>query len=76
MATASKKPAAQKAKLDDEAKLVKDLADILNQAGLAELEYETEAVAIKLSRLNNVSSSPAIQPVAATQFQPQHKRTT
>ena len=65
MATASKKPAAQKAKLDDEAKLVKDLADILNQAGLAELEYETEAVAIKLSRLNNVSSNPAIQPVAA-----------
>ena len=34
MATDSKKPAAKKATLDDEAKLVRDLADILDKACL------------------------------------------
>ena len=65
MATASKKPAAKKATLDDEARLVKDLADILNKAGLAELEYKTETLAIRLSRLSGGAPVPAVQPVAA-----------
>ena len=65
MATASKKPAAKKATLDDEARLVKDLADILDKAGLAELEYKTETLAIRLSRLSGGAPVPAVQPVAA-----------
>ena len=65
MATASKKPAAKKATLDDEVKLVKNLTDILDKAGLAELEYKTETVAIRLSRLGGVATVPAVQPVAA-----------
>jgi acetyl-CoA carboxylase biotin carboxyl carrier protein len=65
MATASKKPAAKKATLDDEAGLVKDLADILDKAGLTELEYKTENVAIRLSRLSGGAPVPAVQPVAA-----------
>ena len=65
MATASKKPATKKASLDDETRLVKDLADILDMAGLAELEYKTETLAIRLSRLSGVAPVPAIQPVAA-----------
>ena len=64
MATASKKPAVKKATSDDEAKFVKDLADILDKAGLAELEYKTETVAIRLSRLNGAAPSSAVQPVA------------
>ena len=64
MATASKKPAAKKATLDDEARLVKDLADILDKAGLAELEYKTETLAIRLSRLSGGAPVPAVQPVA------------
>ena len=65
MATASKKPAAKKATLDDEAGLVKDLANILDKAGLTELEYKTENVAIRLSRLSGGAPVPAVQPVAA-----------
>ena len=64
MARVSKKPAAQKAALDDGARLVKDLADILDTAGLAELEYKTETVTIRLSR-QGVKPVPAVQPVAA-----------
>ena len=63
MATASKKPAAKKANSDDEAKLIKNLANILDQAGLTELEYKTETLAVRLSRLN-ATPVPAIQPVA------------
>ena len=65
MAPASKKPAVKKVTLDEEARLVKDLADILDQAGLAELEYKTEALAIRLSRLTGAAPVPAVQPVAA-----------
>ena len=65
MATASKKPAAKKATLDDEARLVKNLADILDKTGLAELEYKTETLAIRLSRLSGAAPVPAAQPVAA-----------
>lgn len=65
MATVSKKPAAEKIKLDNEVKLVKDLADILDVVGLAELEYETETVAIRLSRVNAAGPVAAVQPVVA-----------
>ena len=59
MATTPKKSAAKTAAASNEASFVKELADILDQAGLAELEYETEAVAIRLSRVT------AAAPVAA-----------
>ena len=43
-----------------ETELVQELADILDKSGLAELEYETDAVAIRLSRVIGAA------PVAAT----------
>jgi len=70
MATTPKKSAAKTAAASNEASFVKELADILDQAGLAELEYETEAVAIRLSRVTAaapVAAAPvAAAPVAAT----------
>jgi len=42
--------------------LVKALADILDEAGLAELEYETADLSVRLSR---VSSAVPVAPVAA-----------
>ena len=69
MATTPKKSAAKTAATSNEASFVKELADILDQAGLAELEYETEAVAIRLSRVTGaapVAAAPvAAAPVAA-----------
>ena len=65
MATASKKPAAKKATLNDEVTLVKNLADILDKAGLAELEYKTETLAVRLSRHSSTAPAPAVQPVVA-----------
>ena len=65
MATASKKPAAKKATLDDEVKLVKNLTDILDKAGLAELEYKTETLAVRLSRYSGTAPVPALQPDVA-----------
>lgn len=69
MATTPKKSAAKTAATSNEASFVKELADILGQAGLAELEYETEAVAIRLSRVTAaapVAAAPvADAPVAA-----------
>ena len=59
MATTPKKSAAKSAAASNEASFIKELADILDQAGLAELEYETDAVAIRLSRVT------AAAPVAA-----------
>ena len=59
MATTPKKSAAKTATASNEASFVRELADILDQAGLAELEYETDAVAIRLSRVT------AAAPVAA-----------
>ena len=64
MATTPKKSAAKTAAASNEASLVKELADILDQAGLAELEYETEAVAIRLSRVT-ATAPVAAAPVAA-----------
>ena len=70
MATTPKKSAAKTAAANNEASFVKELADILDQAGLVELEYETEAVAIRLSRVTAaapVAAAPvAAAPVAAT----------
>ena len=69
MATTPKKSAAKTAAVSNEASFVKELADILDQAGLAELEYETEAVAVRLSRVTAaapVAAAPAAAaPVAA-----------
>ena len=67
MATTPKKSAAKTAATSNEASFVKELADILDQAGLAELEYETEAVAIRLSRVT-AAAPVAAAPVAAAPF--------
>ena len=46
--------------------LVKALADILDEAGLAELEYETADLSVRLSRVAGaVTAAPAVAPVAA-----------
>ena len=50
--------------------LVKALADILDDAGLAELEYETAEVSVRLSRVAGAAApvavaAPAASPVAA-----------
>jgi len=70
MATTPKKSVAKTAAASNEAGFVKELSDILDQAGLAELEYETEAVAIRLSRVATaapvaVAPQVAAAPVAA-----------
>lgn len=45
--------------------LVKALADILDEAGLAELEYETADLSVRLSRVAGASTpAPAVAPVA------------
>ena len=65
MATTPKKSAAKTAAASNEARFVKELADILDQAGLVELEYETDAVAIRLSRVTAAATVAAAAPVAA-----------
>lgn len=65
MATTPKKSAAKTAAASNEASFVKELANILDQAGLAELEYETEAVAIRLSRVTTAAPVAAAASVAA-----------
>lgn len=46
--------------------LVKALADILDEAGLAELEYETADLSVRLSRVAGAASpAPVAAPVAA-----------
>ncbi|MCH1568437.1 MAG: acetyl-CoA carboxylase biotin carboxyl carrier protein [Alphaproteobacteria bacterium] len=42
--------------------LVKALADILDDAGLAELEYETDAVSVRLSRVTGAAPVAAVAP--------------
>ena len=59
-------PSSKSTSKRSETKLVQELADILDQAGLAELEYETEAVAIRLSRVSNTAPTVAMAPVPAT----------
>ena len=64
MATSSKTASAP-----SETKLVQELADILDKSGLGELEYETDAVAIRLSRVTGaapvVAAAPAVSAPAA-----------
>ena len=64
MAASSKTASAR-----SETKLVQELADILDKSGLAELEYETNAVAIRLSRVTGaapvVAAAPAVSAPAA-----------
>ena len=59
MAASSKTASAR-----SETKLVQELADILDKSGLAELEYKTDAVAIRLSRVTGaapvVAAAPAV----------------
>ena len=61
----STKRSAAKTTPSDETKLVQDLADILDKAGLAELEYESETVAIRLSRVAGAAPVAAVQPAPA-----------
>ena len=53
-----------------ETKLVQELADILDKTGLAELEYETDEVAIRLSRITSaapvMTAAPAVSAPAAS----------
>jgi len=65
MATTPKKPAEKTAAPNNDVAFVRDLAEILDRAGLAELEYESDAVAIRLSR---VTSAAPVAPVAAAPF--------
>ena len=58
-------PSSKSTSTRSETKLVQELADILDQAGLAELEYETEAVAIRLSRESNTAPAVAVAPAPA-----------
>ena len=60
MASASKSSSSK-----SETKLVKELADILDASGLAEIEYETEAVSIRLSRVTGAAPVAAVAPVPA-----------
>ena len=64
MAPTPKKSAAKTAAASNEASFVKELAGILDQAGLAELEYETDAVAIRLSRVT--AAAPVVAAPVAT----------
>ena len=59
MASASKSTSSK-----SETKLVKELADILDASGLAEIEYETEAVSIRLSRVTGAAPVAAVAPTA------------
>ena len=59
-------PSSKSTSTRSETKLVQELADILDQAGLAELEYETEAVAIRLSRVSNTAPAVAMAPAPAS----------
>ena len=58
-------PSSKSTSTRSETKLVQELADILDQAGLTELEYETEAVAIRLSRVSNTAPAVAMAPAPA-----------
>ena len=48
-----------------ETNLVKELADILDASGLAKIEYETEAVSIRLSRVTGAMPVAAVAPPVA-----------
>ena len=50
--------------------LVKALADILDEAGLAELEYETADLSVRLSRVSGAAPVAPVAAVAATAAAP------
>ena len=61
---------APKAAANGDAALVKALADILDEAGLAELEYETADMSVRLSRVSGAApvatvAAPVVAPAAA-----------
>ena len=58
-------PKAPKNPVEPATELVKALANILDDAGLAELEYETDDVAIRLSRVSGAAPVAAVAPLAA-----------
>ena len=64
MAASSKTASAR-----SETKLVQELTDILDKSSLAELEYKTDAVAIRLSRVTSaapvVAAAPAVSASSA-----------
>ena len=60
MAASTKTPPAR-----SETKLVQELADILDKSGLAELEYKTDAVVIRLSRATGAASVLAAAPTVS-----------
>ena len=70
MATASKKLTVSKTSSSSEANFIKELANILSDADLAELEYETDKVAIRLSRVSSVSPVATAQPPTAAAIVP------
>ena len=57
---------APKTSVEPNTALVKSLANILDDAGLAELEYETVDVAIRLSRVSGAAPVAAVTPLAAS----------
>ena len=59
---------APKASAGIDTALVKALADILDEAGLAELEYETDYVSVRLSRITGqpAAVAPAAAPAPAS----------
>ena len=65
MATTQKKSVAKTAATSNKASFVKELANILNHAELAKLEYETEGLTIRLSRVTTAAPVAAAQHVAA-----------
>ena len=58
------KPPAPK---DSDVKLVRALADVLEEAGLTEIEYATDAVSVRVSKAATVTHSPQVTPQAAPQ---------
>ncbi len=56
---------APKKSVDPNTALVKALADILDDVGLAELEFETDDLAIRLSRVSGATPAAAVAPLAA-----------
>ena len=65
MAASSKNATAR-----SETKLVQELADILDKSGLSELEYETDTVAIRLSRVIDAAPIKASVPAASVAAAP------
>ena len=48
-----------------ETKFVKELAAILDESNLTELEFETEEISVRLARGTTIAAAPAMMPAAA-----------